>query len=108
MIPEVQGLRCIAILMIIYFHLPLILTSKYLEFHQKISRNFILSTGVELLFVLAGFFLMKSLSKMEKYNIPKIVDNSIPQNSNNLKIKIEILFEFILKKFKRLAPASYF
>ncbi|EEY35520.1 hypothetical protein HMPREF0554_1317 [Pseudoleptotrichia goodfellowii F0264] len=51
---------------------------------------------------------MKSLSKMEKYNIPKIVDNSIPQNSNNLKIKIEILFEFILKKFKRLAPASYF
>lgn len=108
MIPEVQGLRCIAILMIIYFHLPLILTSKYLEFHQKISRNFILSTGVGLLFVLAGFFLMKSLSKMEKYNIPKIVDNSIPQNSNNLKIKIEILFEFILKKFKRLAPASYF
>jgi len=108
MIPEVQGLRCIAILMIIYFHLPLILTSKYLEFHQKISRNFILSTGVELLFVLSGFFLMKSLSKMEKYNIPKIVDNSIPQNSNNLKIKIEILFEFILKKFKRLAPASYF
>ena len=89
-ISEIQGLRCIAILMVILFHVPLILNPEQMSYYQKFGKYFATYTGVELFFVLAGFFLMKSLVKIENGE----------ERGNKL-------FEFILKKFKRLAPASY-
>ena len=40
LIKEVNGLRCIAILMVIFFHFFLILTPKYFAYYQKISSVF--------------------------------------------------------------------
>ena len=91
LIKEVSGLRCIGILMVIFFHLPLIYTPKFLGYHQKISLVFSTQSGVELFFVIAGYFLMCSLSRIESY-----------EN------KVEAIINFIGKKFKRLAPAAYF
>lgn len=86
MIKEIQGLRCWAILMVIFLHLTIIIPPEYRKVYQKIVTIFESATGVELLFVIAGFFLMKSLSK---YNNKSIL-------------------EFIISKFRRLAPQVYF
>ena len=91
LIKEVNGLRSIGILMVIFFHFFLILTPRYFVYYQKISSIFLGQSGVELLFVIAGYFLMLSLSKIE--------------NNEN---KVEVIISFIGKKFKRLAPAAYF
>ena len=91
LIKEVNGLRCIAILMVIFFHFFLILTPKYFAYYQKISSVFSSQSGVELLFVIAGYFLMSSLSRIENY-----------EN------KVEAIMNFIGKKFKRLVPVAYF
>lgn len=91
LIKEVNGLRCIAILMVIFFHFFLILTPKYFAYYQRISSVFSSQSGVELLFVIAGYFLMSSLSRIENY-----------EN------KVEAIMNFIGKKFKRLVPVAYF
>ncbi len=91
LIKDVQGLRCIAILMVIFFHFFLILTPKYFVYYKKIGTVLSTQSGVDLLFVIAGYFLMVSLSKIE--------------NNEN---RVEVIISFILKKFKRLAPVAYF
>lgn len=94
MIREIQALRAIAILMVLFVHCGALLPEKYHKDIFFIQNIFFTSTGVELFFVLAGYFLMSSLSKFEK-------NKDIPTNLNNLAF-------FIIKKFKRLAPATYF
>lgn len=89
MIKEIQGLRCIAILLILFIHLPVILPIELFTNWKKVSSIFGTVTGVELFFVLAGYFLMYSLSKIEK-------------------LDWNTLLSFLVKKYKRLAPASYF
>ena len=91
LIKEINGLRCIGILMVIFFHFSIILTPRFLVYYQKITSIFITPSGVELLFVIAGYFLMNSLSKIK--------------NNEN---KIESIINFVIKKFNRLAPAAYF
>lgn len=89
MIKEIQGLRCIAILFVVFIHLPVILPTEFFASWKKISSVFSTVTGVELFFVLAGYFLMYSLSKIENLNW-------------------NTLLSFLVKKYKRLAPAAYF
>lgn len=89
MIKEIQGLRAIAILFVIFVHLPVLLPPEYFVYWDTLNRSFVTITGVELFFVIAGYFLIYSLDKIYTFNIESLVD-------------------FILKKFKRLAPAAYF
>ena len=89
MIKEIQGLRAIAILFVIFVHLPVLLPPEYFIYWDTLNRSFVTITGVELFFVIAGYFLIYSLDKIYTFNIESLID-------------------FILKKFKRLAPAAYF
>lgn len=95
MIKEVQGLRFWAILMVIFIHSPIIIPTEYAWLKNAIWKVFHTSTGVELFFVLAGYFMVASL---EKLNI----------DMTEKKISTELIIEFIVKKFRRLAPSAYF
>jgi acyltransferase 3 len=90
MIKEIQGLRAIAILMVLFIHIEAIGLGELQQYFDETRKLFQTSTGVEIFFVLAGYFMMHSLSKFDSEN-----------KYNN------ILF-FFVKKFKRLAPAMYF
>lgn len=92
MIKEIQGLRAIAILMVLFVHILAILPPSYYENIINIQKLFFTSTGVEIFFVLAGYFLMHSLDKME----------------STVKKPQELILDFIINKFKRLAPIVYF
>lgn len=61
----------------------------------EIWKVFHTATGVELFFVLVGYFMIASLEKFDIFNRSQV-------NSTR------IIIEFIIKKFKRLAPLSYF
>ena len=89
MIKEIQGLRAIAILFVIFVHLPVLLPTEYFVYWHRLNDSFVTITGVELFFVIAGYFLIYSLDKIYTFNIENLID-------------------FVLKKFKRLAPAAYF
>lgn len=93
MIKEVQGLRAIAILMVLFIHCVGILPQEYHERIFKLQNIFFTSIGVEIFFVLAGYFLISSLNRYER--------SDISINLNNL-------IKFLIKKFKRLAPTVYF
>lgn len=95
MIKEIQGLRFFAILMVVFVHLPVIIPAEYNDLKNSIWKVFHSSTGVELFFVLAGYFLIHSLERL------KI-------NSVNTEMSIKLIIDFIIKKFKRLAPSAYF
>ncbi|ABR74194.1 acyltransferase [Actinobacillus succinogenes] len=95
MIKEVQGLRFWAILMVIFVHSPIIIPTEYSGVKNAIWKVFHTSTGVELFFVLAGYFMISSL---EKLNI----------DATEKKISTKLIIEFIVKKFRRLAPSAYF
>lgn len=95
MIKEIQGLRCWAILMVIFVHLPIIIPAEYNEVKNVIWKVFHTSTGVEIFFVLAGYFMVVSLEKLK-------IDTSEDR------LPIRLIIEFIIKKFKRLAPSAYF
>lgn len=95
MIKEVQSIRFFAILMVIFVHSPIIFPEEWGSVKNAIWKVFHTSTGVELFFVLAGYFMMASLEKLEISNYSK---------ANGAKLVVE----FIIKKFKRLAPSAYF
>lgn len=89
MIKEIQGLRAIAILMVLFIHIEAIgLNHIQQEFFNRSKAVFFTSTGVEIFFVLAGFFMMNTLDKFK--------------NDNNY---LNIV-QFIFSKFKRLAPSD--
>lgn len=94
MIKEVQGLRFWAIIMVIFVHSPVMVSADYAWF-KKIWKVFHSSTGVELFFVLAGYFMIASLEKLNLHTIDK-------------KMSARLVAEFIVKKFRRLAPSAYF
>lgn len=95
MIKEVQGLRFWAIFMVVFIHLPIIIPKELVLVKNAIWKIFHTSTGVELFFVLAGYFMMVSL---EKLNI----------ETKEKKVSTKLIIEFIVKKFRRLAPSAYF
>ena len=60
MIKEIQGLRAIAILFVIFVHLPVLLPTEYFVYWHRLNDSFVTITGVELFFVIAGYFLIYS------------------------------------------------
>lgn len=83
MIKEVQGLRFWAIIMVIFVHSPGIVSEDYVWF-KKIWKVFHSSTGVELFFMLAGYFMIASLEKLNLHTVDK-------------KISAKLVVEFIIK-----------
>ena len=73
MIKEVQSLRFFAILMVIFIHSPIIFPKEWGSMKNAIWKVFHTSTGVELFFVLAGYFMVASLEKLElQRNSPEV------------------------------------
>ncbi len=95
MIKEVQGLRFWAILMVIFVHLPIIIPSEFYNLKEMIWSVFYTVGGVELFFVLAGYFTVSSLEKLSFEKTEK-------------RVQTKLIIEFIVKKFRRLAPSAYF
>lgn len=96
MIKEIQGLRAIAIIMVLVVHGLAIVPPSWQDYVIKLQRLFFTSTGVEIFFVLAGYFLIYSLERFLKASAEKEIG------------KVETLLMFLVKKFKRLAPNVYF
>ena len=96
MIKEIQGLRAIAIIMVLVVHGLAIVPPSWQDYVIKLQRLFFTSTGVEIFFVLAGYFLIYSLERFFKESAEKGMS------------KAEVLLIFLVKKFKRLAPNVYF
>ena len=71
MIKEVQSLRFFAILMVIFVHSPIIFPGEWGSMKNAICIVFHTSTDVELFFVLAGYFMMANLKKLEISNHSK-------------------------------------
>ena len=92
MIKEIQGLRAIAMIMGVVVHGLAIVPPNSQEYVIKLQRLFFTSTGVEIFFVLAGYFLIYSLERFLKESAEKEVG------------KVETLLMLLVKKFKRLAP----
>ena len=86
---DIQVLRCIAIIFVMLVHSIIIIPQDYSHFYFSIKKVFNTGSGVDLFFVMAGFFLSLSLRKLK--DGPK-------QNT---------YFSFMGKKFKRLSPAAY-
>jgi peptidoglycan/LPS O-acetylase OafA/YrhL len=86
---DIQILRCIAILFVMLVHSIIIIPQDYSHFYFSIKKVFNTGSGVDLFFVMAGFFLSLSLSKFEGSG------------------KVKAFSSFIVKKFKRLSPAAY-
>lgn len=95
MIKEVQGLRFWAILMVVFVHSPIIIPTEFAWLKNAIWKVFHTSTGVELFFVLAGYFMIASLEKLSIEKTEK-------------RVQTKLIIEFIFKKFRRLAPSAYF
>ena len=90
MIKEIHGLRAMAILMVLFIHIEAIGLGELQLYFDKSKELFHTSTGVEIFFVLAGYFMMHSLSKFDSEN------------------KYTNILFFFVKKVKRLAPAMSF
>lgn len=93
MVKEIQALRCWAIIFVIVNHLNMIIPSNYQHLYTKFRQIFHTSSGVELFFVIAGYFLMQYLSRQNLYIINE---------------KGKFYLNLIIKKVKRLSPALYF
>lgn len=93
MIKEIQALRCWAIIFVIVNHLNMIIPSNYQHLYTKFRQIFHTSSGVELFFVIAGYFLMQYLSR---------------QNLHAINERARLYLNLIIKKIKRLSPALYF
>lgn len=93
MIKGIQGLRAIAILMVLFIHILGVLPQEYHHHIYDIQNIFFTSTGVEIFFVISGYLLMHSLNKF---------------NSEKEGNCVQFAIEFVIKKFKRLAPPVYF
>lgn len=93
MLKDIQALRCIAICFVIFLHLPVIIPNNH--FYNELRSFTNTDSGVELFFVIAGFFLSLTIEKSAK-------------NLNSTAEKINFLFEIYIKKIKRLSPPVYF
>ncbi|KAJ9432546.1 Peptidoglycan/LPS O-acetylase OafA/YrhL, contains acyltransferase and SGNH-hydrolase domains [Candidatus Pantoea symbiotica] len=93
---ELHSLRGIAIIMIVFLHSGVLYTESYSHFYKWIQSHSDTETGVELLFVLAGFFLTKTLFKI---NLNERV---------NFKHSLRETVKLIKKKIYRLFPAMLF
>ena len=71
MIKEIQGLRAIAIIMVLVVHGLAIVPPSWQDYVIKLQRLFFTSTGVEIFFVLAGYFLIYSLERFLKHQLKK-------------------------------------
>jgi len=92
MFKDIQALRFFAIFFVIFLHLAIILPDNHT---YGILRSFSnTDSGVELFFVIAGFFLSHTLEKTE----------DITSKSD----KIVYLLKLYIKKLKRLSPPVYF
>lgn len=99
MIKEIHGLRFWAIFLVVFVHLGIIVPPDYKALYHSVKQVFHTSTGVELFFIIAGYFLMKSLSKIQ---------TSQPASQPAKVYPIKELLQFFVKKFQRLAPSAYF
>ena len=88
---EIQNLRAIAIVYVIFVHVIAVIPSTWIPTYNKINMFFHTNMGVELFFVIAGYFLSNSLLRINK--------------TNN---KTADFINFILKKFNRLYKQAYF
>lgn len=86
---DIQVLRGIAIIFVILVHSIIIIPQDYSHFYFSIKRIFNTGSGVDLFFVMAGFFLSFSLKKL------------------NHEQKLNSFLTFMFKKLKRLSPAAY-
>jgi len=90
---EQHSLRGMAIIMIVMLHSGVLYRNDYNFIYDWITSHSDTETGVELLFVLAGFFLSKSLLKVQK--------------KHGFKIAIKETSLMLKKKMLRLLPASF-
>lgn len=86
---DIQILRCIAILFVVLVHSIIIIPQSHSHYYFSIKRIFNTGSGVDLFFVMAGFFLTLSLRKFEGVS------------------KASMFASFMRKKLKRLSPAAY-
>lgn len=86
---DIQILRSIAIIFVILVHSIIIIPQDYSHFYFSIKKIFNTGSGVDLFFVMAGFFLSSSLKKI------------------NHEQKMNSFLSFMFKKIKRLSPAAY-
>lgn len=93
MIKEIQALRFWAIIFVIVNHLKVIIPDNYQYLYTKFRQIFHTSSGVELFFVIAGYFLMQYLSR---------------QKLDTINEKSIFYLNLIIKKVRRLSPALYF
>ncbi|WGL57916.1 acyltransferase family protein [Kluyvera intermedia] len=94
MIKDVQVLRAIAIIFVVLLHSWMIFPKEYVHIYNSIQPVFRPNTGVELFFVLAGYFLATNLNKLD----------ALKSTSE----KVNFILSFSIKKIKRLSPAVYF
>ena len=93
MLKDIQALRFFAILFVVFLHLPIILPNNHTYNELRSFTN--TDSGVELFFVIAGYFLSLTLDK----------------SSNHIKStpdKVVYLIKTYIKKIKRLSPPVYF
>lgn len=89
---EIQVLRAIAILMVLFVHTGSVFPEKYFWIYTKLDGVFHTNIGVELFFVIAGYFLACSLDKYKDKSNTALTD----------------LISFGAKKVKRLYKPVYF
>lgn len=91
---ELHSLRGLAIIMIVLLHSGVLYRNDFHIIYDWITSHSDTETGVELLFVLAGFFLSKGLLKSK--------------NENGIKSALKETGLMFKKKVLRLLPATFF
>ena len=89
---EIDILRGVAILMIVVWHSWLFWTPDTIHIYQRFQKYFNSTTGVELFFVISGFFFAKKFSNFE------------PLSTNE---KLSFIANFYSKKMWRLYPILF-
>lgn len=84
---NINAVRCYAILLIVFLHAGCIYPEEFRKIYEKILSFFDPQIGVEILFVIAGYFLSNWLFKKDNYTLSEI-------------------FSFYWKKLKRLFPVA--
>jgi len=90
---EIQALRAIAIVFVLFIHSVIIFPPEYLYIYKYIISVFRTDAGVELFFVIAGYFLAQSCVKFDL--LEKVND------------RVKSAATLIVKKIKRLSPVAY-
>ncbi|WDD20931.1 acyltransferase [Erwinia amylovora] len=90
---DIQVLRCIAIIFVVFVHVGMIIPENFQQLYKKVDSIFHTNMGVELFFVIAGYFLSHSLSKYQ-----------VPDRKNGF----EKILIFSKNIFKRLFLPVYF